>query len=737
MDDWNVPGYLRISDGAPVASGLDTAGGVVIFGPDGFGSTTVGDYVSATGVSSVWMPDTAGDAYRCVWVQPGGIVDLEVVPAAHSITSTGDVFGIVRLYDMPDTAANVTVFGPHSASIRLPIRKGQHVTVNSAGTAQYSQFSDSEIGSGEYRWTGVPKIDSSGTGLTYPTYLVSAQCPGYKTRTRTQVHPDSACDFYLTPLRKIYVTTEDPDIHDCADGLNTTSITATVRDAARQPVEGVTVRFKTDKGSFSASSTVRSCAAPNATNAQGQTTVTLYGIAYETGLGNVKATDDSAPHAIDSAGNDPFDFDWVQLHDSAGNPITVSITHPSVSLQLAPSSSTASVCENQKTLTATLSVGDVHPTGKTITFHTDNGTFQESGTATAQVQTDSAGVCAATLVRPQSCVAATAQVYATATSCDQNITSATVPVTWQSWKLEVKASPDWIVTNNSAGVTALLAVDSSGAAVAGQSVTLTTNHGAFDPHNTGNTQQYTATTDSAGTVSTVLTVGACPVTATVSGSTSTCGGNCTFSDSDTVRVVCSDSAARTVVFAVDMTGSMASGTDARSSIANFIGDLVQDGVLLRLGGVKFDNYVYDTKTLTADSDTFTDWLMLGYPDERGGGGDAYEAQLEALSTAAGLAPSGFGGLATDAGFHYAGDDNEVYPFIDHHGASCPYTSLTALQTRSILVSAGCRVYVDAGSAGAGAYYTTPYTVLHVDGAMEADSYGTYSFPTLGAAVRAQ
>jgi hypothetical protein len=69
----------------------------------------VGDYVSVTGVSSIWKPNGSTDSYRCIWTQ-NYAVNQTATPVTSEVTSTGTITGTVKLYDMPDEEATVEVF---------------------------------------------------------------------------------------------------------------------------------------------------------------------------------------------------------------------------------------------------------------------------------------------------------------------------------------------------------------------------------------------------------------------------------------------------------------------------------------------------------------------------------------------------------------------------------------------------------------------------------------------------
>jgi hypothetical protein len=266
--------------------------------------------------------------------------------------------------------------------------------------------------------------------------------------------------------------------------------------------------------------------------------------------------------AGDDPGDDPYKYDWQPLHNQYGEegyfglPYTITISQPTVDVQLNPDPIVGTACENQKTITASLAMCGAGTTG-TIDFNTTVGTFLESGTNTATVTTDTGGQATVTLVRPEACKFSQGEVSAAgkvALGTSEVSATSEVQAVWQSWKLDVTISPDWVVHGNPANVKAKLTLNDGTTPVAGQSVTLTTDHGAFDPHDPGNNQQYTAVTNPSGEISTTLTVSECPVTATVTG-TVACAGGCTFTNSDALPVVCSVAEAKTLIIALDGTTS--------------------------------------------------------------------------------------------------------------------------------------------------------------------------------------
>ncbi|MHB9036319.1 MAG: Ig-like domain-containing protein [Armatimonadota bacterium] len=367
--------YMVIDDG----SGTPTDDqDVTVFGTNSYSwwydPVVVDDYISVTGVSSIWKPSGSTDTFRCVWTSDYARNQGDPPQqSTREVTETGTISGTVKLYDMPESTATVRVYSTCGKSETLTVNRGQ----DNSGSATFS-------------WTGIPKtvlVDSY--WQDYPEYIVSAKCDGYKTRTYAQVTPWAGTaaprNLYLTRLRKIYVTTDTTTIDSCSGGYYPTStvITATVRDADHNPVQGLTVRFKTDKGSFSSGSIVHTYTPGSTTNSQGQVTATLYGVPSEYGQVTVEATDDSAPLAGDDPDDDTYKYDWQQLHDNYGQPTYVTINSPSVSVALSANPSSIARCSDSSTVTATLTYcsGTAAPAGIQVTFSVSGtGVFQDGST---------------------------------------------------------------------------------------------------------------------------------------------------------------------------------------------------------------------------------------------------------------------------------------------------------------------------------------------------------------------
>lgn len=722
-DSYYSTPYIRIDDGSGVATGNSSYGGpygnkgVTVFGTntyDGYTPINVGDCVAVTGASSVWRPDGSSDTYRAMWLA-NKVQNVNSMSSSEYPPYTDTISGTVTLYDMATDTAEVTLYSTCGRTETLTVTRG----LGNVGTASYS-------------WSNVPMYDPY---WNWAYYMISAKCDGYKTRTYTEISSGTTKNLYLVATRKIYLRTQENryTIGPCSPS-SLAVIAKVVNDnhaGIAYPNPGGTVRFSTTAGSFNPTTLQQTATAH--TNANGEATVTLYGV-YWSGSATIAATDDlTTPEYADTT-DDTYRCDWEQLSNS------VYIYQPNVSLQLTPYSIDGAICDTQSVLTATLNVCNSPKSGETVTFHATNGTFAESGTKSVQRTTASDGTANATLLRPSLCVAGTDDVYVEAAPYSIQTTSNHIYATWHGWELNVTVNPDWVVHGNPATVKAKLTADNGTTPVVGQSITLTTNQGLFANSQTS----YTATTNGDGEISTTLTVTACPVTANVTGTTTTCSGGCTFTDSDTLLVICNANDAKTLIVALDGTGSMDSGAKASDGLNQLMQDLKTSGKALLVGGVKFGNYIadpyytpdYEQAILlpTSDYDAVIEWINSRTGAD--GGADINENGLEALKKASEIGLTNtYIALATDAGFHYWGD-NEDPNSTDHSGSDCIYTTLTTLQTRTILSSANCKVYIDAGNGGHDYTAVDDYTngMLYVNGAMEDTSFGSYTFPKLTAAL---
>ncbi len=323
-NQYTIP-YMRIDDGSAVTSGNCNPSyggpygsqGVAIFGTNtynnGYTQVNVGEYVSVTGVSSIWKPLGSTDTYRAIWAATD-ISDYttESVPSGQAPPYYGAISGTVTVYDMTTDSCAVSVYSTCGIPLTLAITSGG----NGIGTASYS-------------WSNVQEYDQNSNTLYY---IVSAECNGYKTRTYTGVTPGNTRNIYLTPLRKLYLSTQEngTTIGPC----NTASlgISATVVDGNRAgiayPNPGGTIRFYTSAGSFNPT-TLQQTISVN-TDAYGDAIATLYGVNWA-GNATVAATADlTTPTYTDSAAqtDDPYRCDWQTLPSTDYHRCAVGICQP-------------------------------------------------------------------------------------------------------------------------------------------------------------------------------------------------------------------------------------------------------------------------------------------------------------------------------------------------------------------------------------------------------------------------
>jgi len=281
-------------------------------------------------------------------------------------------------------------------------------------------------------------------------------------------------------------------------GSDSTVITATVVDSDRNPIQGVTVRFRTNKGSFSSGSIVHEYTPGSATNAQGQVTATLYGVASEWGWDVVvEATDDSAPVAGDDPDDDTYNYDWQQLHDNYGQPINININQPSANIELAANPTTISRCGGEmSTITATVTVCGSGKSGVEVTFSTDRGVFDETGTTSATATTNGSGVATVHL-KASTDGEGTAHVSANATVYGINLYTYTpVEVVISHDMLTLTANPFSVPPSQSTSTITAKLTTPSGVGISGKQVTFTTTAGTLNPTS--------GTTNANGEVSTTL-----------------------------------------------------------------------------------------------------------------------------------------------------------------------------------------------------------------------------------------
>ncbi|MEN6358169.1 MAG: PQQ-binding-like beta-propeller repeat protein [Armatimonadota bacterium] len=469
LDQSNTTPYMRIDDGSNLATGNSSYGtygekGVTVFADTGYGIST-GDCVSITGVCSVWKPENSSTSYPCIWSSDSPVSSYAM--SAITDAGTGTISGNVKLYDMPESQAIVTVYCSDGQIQKLAI----------------TRQSDNS-GSNSYSFT-VTKYSE------YPKYMVSAECDGYKTRTYTNIEPDTTRNLYLTKLRKIYLRANSTSIVGCS---GTTNVTATVVDSGHNPVAGVQVRFRTDKGSFSDSSVIHESPSA-ATDSSGQVTVPFYSVASEYGDATVEATDDSAPLTGDVLTDDTYKYDWEQVSNQYGQPIYITINQPSASLELTADPTAISPCGGDMSeITATLKAcGDNGLDGIDVRFYTDKGVFSETGTTEATVRTSNGGIAT---VHLDASSASLGKVTINAYAMDNPQKNATVYVSIINDILRLTADPYSVLpTDSNSTITAKL-IKPDGTPIEGTSISFTKT--------AGNLSVTTGTTNSNGEVTTTL-----------------------------------------------------------------------------------------------------------------------------------------------------------------------------------------------------------------------------------------
>ncbi|NOY44783.1 MAG: hypothetical protein GXP50_04950 [Deltaproteobacteria bacterium] len=286
------------------------------------------------------------------------------------------------------------------------------------------------------------------------------------------------------------------------------TITATVKDAAGDPLEGVEVSFSTDLGVLDGGTT----SATKTTGSDGTASVVL--TATEAGSARVRATAEGLTRSV-----------------------TVTVEPgPVASLTLSADASTATAdgaSTVQLTATAKDSYGNPSATGS-VAFSVDLGTFE--GTNGAQTTTAPLvnGVAVVTLVAPTS--AGTATVSAKA---DNDTADAADDVAAADLQIEFTTAPpaelgSYVLTASGtefgAGECALFtlaASDVNGSAIRGEAVTFTTDGGGLfldGCESTGGSTSLTTATDLSGKARAYLRVPTVAGTVWVSAASAEIGG---------------------------------------------------------------------------------------------------------------------------------------------------------------------------------------------------------------------
>jgi hypothetical protein len=202
------------------------------------------------------------------------------------------------------------------------------------------------------------------TGVSTTGCPVAASAPGYISNTRIAAGGETGVDFELMPAELfVELAADTSSVQVCASSY--ANITAMLRDNEGKPFSGHTLKLTTTRGLFVESGTTQLI---SPTDAQGQVRARLTAGSDGPGVARIVASTYPSATLIKS-----LDLRFV------GPCITVSanpthLTEPgmaTVSAQLA---------------------GQAGPiAGSVLSFKTDHGTFQESGTATCQLITDAQG----------------------------------------------------------------------------------------------------------------------------------------------------------------------------------------------------------------------------------------------------------------------------------------------------------------------------------------------------------
>ncbi len=541
-----------------------------------YGETNIGDYVAVTGISSQWTE--GGNSYRTIRF-PSGMANISI-PASSVPSETA--------FDTENIPITVKVYSETStgqpASVNVYTNTGQRWTVSISG------YDGNGVGTGSVTWQNVSDAIP---------YVISAESPGFKTRTFTDVDPDYATGGFeldLVPLRKIYPLTAGAyELNPCG-GSPPASTTETTRvvDANHNPIAGQPVRFWTDYGTFASGSSLTQTTVY--TDTTGTAQVNVYAV-YKTAGTNawVMATSDqNAPWPQSYYDLSAERRDWVC--DSVGC-ITVDAYSPVLSVS--PTTTTMTQCQADLPVTATVTAcdGGVSNAPVTFTVNSGPGTIDEANGGSSFSTTTGTGGTATIHVHQTGVGTIVASVSSTPHGVQASGSGSCSITVEGSDILTVTITPAWVVSGTPATVKAQLTLPDGVTPVPNQSVTLTTNQGSFNPHD-GTTQNYTANTDSTGCVTTALTVSQCPATATVTG-TATITGGCPATGSANLLVVCSASSVKTLMIVLDGTGSMTPGgaNKATAGLTQLIDSaastLSSKGKILIVGGVYFGNFVDD------------------------------------------------------------------------------------------------------------------------------------------------
>ena len=238
----------------------------------------------------------------------------------------------------------------------------------------------------DLRLTSFPGVTSDWQGKTSAT-LVSQDTEGEAVVTATAGGSLVQCAVEI--FKRVKIETQFEVIG--ANGVDTTEIYATVKDANGNPVNGVNVTFNTDAGTFVGGNVIT-------TNADGVATAILQ-----------SSTNDETAHVTATYGGNSDSISVTFSYGLVLNVVNESDGHLDYKIK-ADGSTTADI-----KATFTDVNGTIPAAGQTIEFHTTAGTFAGSGTQDVNGTTDANGNVTVTLISESNSAGATATVTASTT----------------------------------------------------------------------------------------------------------------------------------------------------------------------------------------------------------------------------------------------------------------------------------------------------------------------------------
>ena len=251
-----------------------------------------------------------------------------------------------------------------------------------------------------------------------------------------------------------------------ADGSTSSTITATLNDAADNPIASSTINFSTDRGTLSASS--------GTTDSSGEAQVSL-------------TSTDSGKATVTGVGN--------------GVTATTEIDFTLNLFTIAASLSTIRVSENT-TITATLSGDD--KSGQTVTFSTTLGTLSSN-----QVVTAADGTASTTLTAGIQAGVATIGASVTVSSIELTASTQVTVTGGSASKIVLSAAPSVIATDDGETTITASVYDATDQPAGNQTIFFRINDGPSGGESLANAQK---TTNSVGITSVQFSAGSLPST---------------------------------------------------------------------------------------------------------------------------------------------------------------------------------------------------------------------------------